>query len=106
GVERGLAAMLQRKENIAAGLTDGIGLLFRKNKVTRYFGRGRLTGGTSLVVEGEEGTTEIEAKHIVIATGSKVATLKGVELDGDRIGTSTEALSYPEVPKHLVVIGA
>lgn len=106
GVELDLAAMLQRKENIVAGLTDGIGLLFRKNKVTRYFGRGRLTGGTSLVVEGEEGTTEIEAKHIVIATGSKVATLKGVELDGDRIGTSTEALSYPEVPKHLVVIGA
>lgn len=106
GVELDLPAMLQRKDNIVGGLTDGVALLFRKNKVTRYFGRGRLTGGTSLVVEGEEGTTEIDAKHILLATGSKVAPLKGVELDGDRIGTSTEALSYPEVPGHLVVIGA
>src|SRR5690606_18974138 len=49
---------------------------------------------------------ELTAEHIIIATGSVVSTLKGVELDGDRVGTSTEALSYPEVPGHLVVIGA
>jgi dihydrolipoamide dehydrogenase len=49
--------------------------------------------------------TEITAKHILIATGSKPATLPGIALDGDRIGTSTEALSYSEVPKHLVVVG-
>jgi dihydrolipoamide dehydrogenase len=51
-------------------------------------------------------SVELQAKHILIATGSKSAALKGVELDYDRIGTSTEALAYPEVPKHLVVIGA
>lgn len=106
GVELDLPTMMKRKEDIVVGLTDGIDFLFRKNKVTRYFGHGRLTGGKSLVVEGAEGTTELEAKHIIIATGSKVAPLRGVELDGDRIGTSTEALSYPEVPDHLVVIGA
>lgn len=106
GVELDLAKMMKHKDDVVAGLTDGIGLLFRKNKVTRYFGRGRLTGGTSLVVEGQEGTTELEAKHVIVATGSKVATLPGVELDGDRIGSSTEALGYPEVPEHLVVIGA
>jgi dihydrolipoamide dehydrogenase len=105
-VELDLPTMLQRKDDIVAGLTDGVDFLFRKNKVTRYFGRGRLTGGTSLVVESEEGTTELAAKHVIIATGSKVATLPGVELDGDRIGTSTEALAYPGVPGHLVVIGA
>ncbi|MEP7050337.1 MAG: FAD-dependent oxidoreductase, partial [Pseudomonadota bacterium] len=49
---------------------------------------------------------ELQATHVLIATGSSVAPLRGVELDGDRVGTSTEALSYPEVPKHLVVIGA
>ncbi len=57
-------------------------------------------------VEGKDGFVELSAKSILIATGSKPATLPGVELDGDRIGGSTEALSYPEVPKHLVVIGA
>jgi len=51
-------------------------------------------------------TTELQAKHVIIATGSQSAPLKGVELDLDRIGTSTEALAYPEVPQHLVVIGA
>jgi dihydrolipoamide dehydrogenase len=57
-----------------------------------------------VAVRGTE--TELEAKHIILATGSKSAPLKGVELDHDRIGTSTEALAYPEVPRHLVVIGA
>ncbi len=100
-----LAAMLRRKDGIVTGLTDGIVHLFKKNKVTRYAGRGRLAGGTTVVVDGAE-PTEITAKHVLIATGSKVAPLRGVDLDGDRIGTSTEALSYPEVPGHLVVIGA
>src|SRR5207244_9787648 len=54
----------------------------------------------------EERETELAAKWIIIATGSVASGLPGVEFDGDRIGTSTEALSYPEVPKHLVVIGA
>jgi dihydrolipoamide dehydrogenase len=100
-----LGAMLRRKDGIVTGLTDGIAHLFKKNKVTRYAGRGRLAGGTTVVVDGSE-PTEITAKHVLIATGSKVASLRGVEVDGDRIGTSTEALSYPEVPGHLVVIGA
>jgi dihydrolipoamide dehydrogenase len=97
--------MLRRKDGIVTGLTDGIAHLFKKNKVTRFAGRGRLAGGTTVVVDGSE-PTEVTAKSVVIATGSKVASLRGVELDGDRIGTSTEALSYPEVPGHLVVIGA
>ncbi len=112
GVEVGdvkldLGAMMKRKEGIVDGLTGGVAGLFKKNKITRYLGRGRLLGGGKVVVEGNDGAqTEIEAKHILIATGSKVAELRGVELDGDRIGTSTEALAYPEVPEHLVVIGA
>jgi dihydrolipoamide dehydrogenase len=105
GVELDLARMLKRKEGIVGGLTQGVAGLFKKNKVTRYHGHGRITGPGRVVVTGPD-AAEIQAKHVLIATGSKVAPLRGVELDGDRIGGSTEALSYPEVPKHLVVIGA
>jgi dihydrolipoamide dehydrogenase len=97
--------MLKRKEGIVSGLTQGVAGLLKKNKVTRYHGHGKLVGPGRVAVSGPD-TVELSAKHVVIATGSKVAPLRGIELDGDRIGTSTEALSYPSVPKHLVVIGA
>ncbi len=105
GVELDLEAMLKRKNQVVAALTKGVEGLFKKNRVTRYHGSGRIDGPGKVVVEGED-QAELEAKHILIATGSKSAQLKGVELDGDRLGTSTEALDYPEVPGHLVVIGA
>jgi len=106
-----LPTMLKRKDEIVRGLTGGVDLLFKKNKVTRYAGRGRIVGPGRVVVESAEGAggapaAEIAAKHILIATGSRSADLPGVKPDGDRIGTSTEALAYAEVPKHLVVIGA
>jgi dihydrolipoamide dehydrogenase len=100
-----LKKMLARKDRIVKGLTTGVGSLFKKHKITRYEGQARLAGAGRVLVEGADGG-ELEAKHILIATGSVSATLRGVEVDGDRIGTSTEALSYDEVPKHLVVIGA
>jgi dihydrolipoamide dehydrogenase len=107
GVELDLPKMLARKDAIVKQLTGGVAFLFKKNKITRYEGRARFVAPGKLAVTGADGTiTEIDAKHVVIATGSKVSNLKGVELDGDRVGTSTEALSYPEVPGHLVVIGA
>ncbi|MFM7283378.1 MAG: dihydrolipoyl dehydrogenase [Planctomycetia bacterium] len=105
GIQLDLAAMLKRKDEVVTTLTKGIESLFKKNKVTRYAGHGRITGPGKVSVEGSQPMT-LSAKHVLIATGSSVSPLKGVELDGDRIGTSTEALSYPEVPKHLVVIGA
>jgi dihydrolipoyl dehydrogenase len=105
GVELDLPQMLKRKDAVVSALTQGVASLFKKHKITRYQGHGRITGKRQVQVEGQT-PVELEAPHIVIATGSKVASLPGVEFDGDRIGTSTEALSYPEVPKHLVVIGA
>jgi dihydrolipoamide dehydrogenase len=105
GVTFDLAAMLKRKDEVVGGRTKGVEFLFKKNKVTRYLGHGRITGPGRVSVEGP-GAADLTAKHIVIATGSKASTLPGVKWDGDRIGSSTEALSYPEVPKHLVVIGA
>ncbi|HEY6077702.1 MAG TPA: dihydrolipoyl dehydrogenase [Polyangiaceae bacterium] len=105
GVELDLERMLKRKEGIVSGLTQGVAGLFKKNKITRYHGRARITGPGTVSVSGPD-EVQLQAKHVIIATGSKVAQLRGVELDGDRIGTSTEALSYPSVPEHLVVIGA
>lgn len=105
GVELDLPRMLERKTKVVAALTSGVAHLFKKNKINRYTGRGRIVGRGRVVVEGQD-SAELEAKHVLIATGSNVLPLRGVTCDGDRIGTSTEALSYPEVPKHLVVIGA
>ena len=104
-VKLDLAAMLSRKDKVVDTLTKGIDGLFKRNKVTRYLGTARLTAPGKAVAETKDGPIEITAKHIILATGSKPATLPGVELDGDRVGTSTEALSYDKVPKTLVVIG-
>ncbi len=96
-----LPVMLGRKDEIVKSLTDGIAFLFKKNKVTRYEGEAQFIGPNRVRV----GDEEIEAKHIIIATGSKPAPLRGIEFDFDIIGTSTEAINYPQVPEHLVVIG-
>lgn len=101
-----LAAMLRRKDQVVTTLTRGVDALFRKNKITRYTGHGQLDGPGKVVVEGGKEPVALEAKWILIATGSRPAILPGIELKSDRIGTSTEALAYAEVPKHLVVIGA
>lgn len=105
GVKLDLAAMMRRKEEVIASLAGGIAALFRKNKIARYRGHGRFEGPDRVVVEGPD-AAEVSAKYILIATGSRPAGLKGVTLDGERIGSSTEALSYPAPPKHLIVIGA
>ncbi|MEX1098083.1 MAG: dihydrolipoyl dehydrogenase [Planctomycetales bacterium] len=100
-----LAQMLARKDRVVQTLTKGIESLFKKNKVARYEGTARIAKPGRVIVAGKEGEQQLDARHILIATGSRAASLPGVELDGDRIGTSTEALSYEEVPRHLVVIG-
>ncbi len=105
GVELDLKRMLGHKNRTVKGLTQGVAFLFKKNKIRRYTGHGKIEGPGTVVVEGDE-PARINAEHVIVATGSAVATLPGVELDSDRIGSSTEALSYPQVPEHLVVIGA
>lgn len=102
-----LGALLARKDKVVSQLTGGVAFLFKKNGVTPYRGRGRLVAAGSVEVSSPGGGTEVlTARHVLIATGSVPATIPGVVLDGDRIGTSTEALAYPTVPEHLVVIGA
>lgn len=105
GVELDLPAMLARKDKIVGQLTSGIAMLFKKKKVLGYNGRGRLIGTDTVEVTSASGTQKIKAKHIILATGSRPATMRGVESDGKYIGDSTMALGFSEVPKHLVVIG-
>lgn len=97
-----LGAMMKRKTGVVDTLTGGIAMLLKRNKVTAIVGRGELTADRTVKVS--DGQT-LTAKHIVIATGSKPMQLPGITLDGDLIGDSTAALSYPNVPKRLVVIG-
>ena len=105
-VELDLAVMMRRKERIVSGLTKGIEFLFKRNRIARYAGLGRIDSPGHVVVSGEKGETELKARHVLIATGSKAAGLQGIETQRERIGTSTEALAYSEVPGHLVVVGA
>ncbi|MEN8148299.1 MAG: dihydrolipoyl dehydrogenase [Planctomycetota bacterium] len=99
-------AMMKRKDRVVRALTQGVAGLFKRNGVTRYEGTARLDGPGKVVVATADGEEVLEAKHVIIATGSRSAGLPGIERDGVRIGTSTEALSFPEVPETLVVIGA
>lgn len=106
GVEVDLPTMLGRKDKIVDQLTGGIDMLLKRKKVTAYRGRGKLRDPDTVVVEGKAEPLSIRAKHIILATGSRSATMRGVEEDGKRIGNSTMALAFETVPEHLVVIGA
>ena len=105
-VELDLAAMLRRKEQIVGGLTKGVESLLKKNKITRYHGTARLEAPGQVSVASQGEATVLKARYILIATGSKPATLPGIQPDGERIVTSTEALSFADVPQHLIVVGA
>ena len=101
-VELDLPTMMASKEKTVSGLTQGIEFLFKKNKVDYIKGFGKVLDATHVDVGG----TVYEAKNIVIATGSEVATLPGVDIDEKRIVSSTGALALSEVPKKMLVIGA
>jgi dihydrolipoamide dehydrogenase len=104
GVELDLKKMMERKDKIVDTLTGGIDMLFKKKKVTAYRGRGKMRDIETVVVDGDE-PIQIQAKKVLICVGSRPMSLPSVEEDGDRIGNSTTALSFPDVPKRLVVIG-
>lgn len=102
-----LKAMLAFKDQGVDGNVKGVDFLLKKNKVDSVFGTGRIVAPGKVEVKGADGKTQaLEAKSIVIATGSDVARLKGIEIDEKRIVSSTGALSLPQVPEHLLVVGA
>lgn len=104
GVELDLPKMLKRKDQVVKALTGGVAALLKKNKVTTFNARGRLDAEGRVVVEGEK--EPLQAEHVIVATGTRSADLPGVEIDGKKVVTSTEALAFDTVPKKLVVIGA
>ena len=99
-----LPRMLGRKSEIVKSLTDGVAFLFRKNKITTYYGAGALVGGGKVQVRGDT-AAELEAPAILLATGSEPSSLPFLPFDGTHIVSSTEALLFDRIPEHLIVIG-
>src|SRR6059058_2688141 len=105
-VKLDLATMMKRKDAVVGQNTKGIEYLFRKNKVTWARGRGTLKKGNVVDVALNDGKTEsFKAKNVVIATGSIPFELPFLKFDEKRVLSNIGALTIPEVPKHLVVIG-
>jgi dihydrolipoamide dehydrogenase len=105
-IKANLEKMIARKQAVVDQTVGGINYLMEKNKITVFNGLGSFVDATHVAIAKADGTSEtIEARNIVIATGSKPSTLPFIKIDKERIITSTEALKLPEIPKHLVIIG-
>lgn len=106
GYSLDLNTMLKRKDSIVDELTGGVKMLMQKNKVEVFQGWGTLTSRTRIRIDNNGESKEIEATNIILAMGSAPVELPHVPFDGEHIVSSTEALAFQRVPKHLVVIGA
>lgn len=102
GLRLNLDSMMKQKADAVAGLTNGVAYIMKKNKVTVFNGHGRIDGPGRVAV----GDRILETRNIVIATGSEPTPLPGVEIDEERVVSSTGALSLKTVPKRMIVIGA
>ena len=106
GIKLNIEKMMSNKNKSIQVLTKGVEFLFKKNKVTYIKGKGVVFSKNDVVVYGSNNSrSNIKAKNIVIATGSEVASLPGIEIDEENIVSSTGALSFDKVPKKLAVIG-
>jgi len=102
-----MAAFIGRKDKIVKQFTGGVALLFKSNKVTPFFGTGKLLKGNQVEVAGFDGSKQtLQAPNVIIATGSVPIELPFAKFDGNRIIDNCGALDLTEVPKHLGVIGA
>jgi len=105
-VKVNLEQMMSRKSSVVSQTCDGVKFLMDKNKIDVFEGVGSFKDATHIIVDKTEGGQEtLEAKNTIIATGSKPANLPFINLDKERVITSTEALKLKEIPKHMVVIG-
>jgi len=101
-----LEKMIARKQSVVDQTTGGIDFLMKKNKIDVYEGLGSFKDATHITISKADGSSEeIEAKNTIIATGSKPSNLPFINIDKERVITSTEALKLKEIPKHLIVIG-
>jgi len=107
GVSLDMAQFMKQKDDAVDGLTKGVEFLMKKNKVDYVKGAGRIAGVGRVDVVGLDGNTQtLETRNIVIATGSEPAGLPGVEIDEERIVSSTGALALAKAPEKLIVVGA
>ena len=105
-VKVNLAQMIKRKSDVVKQTCEGINFLMKKNKITVFNGHGSFVNKNTIEILATDGKkTQVETDKTIIATGSKPATLPGIEIDKKRVITSTEALNLTEVPKHLIIIG-
>lgn len=107
GIELGsvslnLDTVMKKKDKVVANLTGGVGMLIKKGGITRLEGHASLRGNQKIDIDGKE----IEATHIILATGSSIVELPFLPFDGDKVISSDHGLSLTEVPENLVVIGA
>lgn len=105
-VQLDLATMMKKKDSVVGGLVRGVDTLVGKRGIRRILGSARLTGPHDVLVSTAEGEETLEAKHIILATGSVPIELPSVPFDGKTVISSEEALSLDKVPKELVVVGA
>lgn len=106
GVDLDLPTMLKRKDKVVSDNVNGIAFLFKKNKITPFRGHGKLKSANEVEVTGPDGKKEIlQAKNIMLATGSAANELPFMKFDGKNIISSTEALTLSSVPKKMVVVG-
>ncbi|WP_428225385.1 dihydrolipoyl dehydrogenase [Flavobacterium sp.] len=105
-VKVNLQKMIDRKQTVVDQTCGGVKFLMDKNNIAVYQGVGSFENATTLNVTKEDGSVEqIEAKHTIIATGSKPSSLPFIQIDKERVITSTEALKLSEVPQHMIIIG-
>lgn len=105
-VKINLEKMIERKQAVVDQTCSGVKFLMDKNKITVFEGVGSFEDATHIKISKKDGSSEvIESKNTIIATGSKPSNLPFIQIDKERVITSTEALKLPEVPKHLVIIG-
>jgi dihydrolipoamide dehydrogenase len=101
------SAAVKRSRQVSSRLTKGVGFLMKKNNIDVFMGAGKLTARDKIVVTGEDGKTqEVSAKNIIIATGAYSANIPGVEVDGQKIVSYTEAILQETRPEKVVIIGA
>ena len=101
-----LDAIVKRSRGVAKQLNQGVTHLMKKNKITVHMGEGTLTGPGTLEVKGEKGSETLTAKHIIVATGARARDLPFAPADGKRVWTYRHAMTPPEMPTKLLVIGS
>jgi dihydrolipoamide dehydrogenase len=105
-IEADLEAIVKRSRGVAKQLNAGVTHLMKKNKITVHMGTGTMTGPTTMTVKGEKGEEQLSAKHVILATGARARDLPFAPTDGKRVWTYRHAMTPPEKPTKLLVIGS